>query len=71
MKVWLSRNAGRLAARTLILVLVLALAACADKLQAEKQPRPCAPKWRAGARFFCARQQGKGTRYPPGSEIQM
>lgn len=54
MKVWLSRNAGRLAAFTLILVLVLALAACADKLQAEKQPRPCAPKWRAGARFFCA-----------------
>lgn len=50
MKVWLSRNAGRLAARTLILV----LAACADKLQAEKQPRPCAPFRRAGARFFCA-----------------
>lgn len=33
MKVWLSRNAKRLAALTLVLVLVLALAACGSKTQ--------------------------------------
>ena len=33
MKVWLSRNAKRLAALTLTLVLVLALAACGSKTQ--------------------------------------
>ena len=33
MKVWLSRNAKRVAALTLALVLVLALAACGSKTQ--------------------------------------
>ena len=36
MKVWLPRNAKRLAALTLTLVLVLALAACGSKTQTAK-----------------------------------